>query len=171
MSWHTCLNCCSQIHVGNHSQRPDSILYSCAWILQGHWHFLSNEGEMDSSSSSCFTSKTTACKFLDKPDTRVQERHEHTGGKSSKWLQRWLRDQSIWNTRRGWELWDCSAWEREGSGGILPMCINKYLMGWWGEKMTDKTLQSCIQWKQRRQGAQIETQEIPFKCKQKHLLL
>ena len=36
---------------------------------------------------------------------------------SSEGPRRWLRDWSISHTRKGWEIWDCSAWTREGSAG------------------------------------------------------
>ena len=39
---------------------------------------------------------------------------------------RWWRDWSISPMRTGWESWDCSAQRREGSGGILSMCINTW---------------------------------------------
>lgn len=72
------------------------------------------------------------CKFLSKPDTRVQERHEHMEQVQQR-IKDDLRDKSIWNTRRDWEYWYHSAREGEGSGGISSMCL-KYLMGWWRKK-------------------------------------
>lgn len=56
-------------------------------------------------------------------DSSVQEWYGPLGTSptSNTGLWRWLRDQSTWRTRKGWEIHNCSA------QGFLSRCINL----WW----------------------------------------
>ena len=49
-------------------------------------------------------------------------------------------DWRISAVRKAWESWDCWAWRREGSGGILSVYINT-----WRES-AKKTEPGCFQW-------------------------
>lgn len=57
----------------------------------------------------------------------VQERHERPG-QSSEGPQRWLSNCSIFDTRRGWERWDCSS-SREEKADKDIIHVDKCLMG------------------------------------------
>jgi len=74
---------------------------------------------------------------------------------SSEGQWRWLRDWNISPMKNDWESWDCSAWRREGSGGILAMYTNT-----WSEA-AKKMEPGSFQWQDNRQWAQIKTQEVP----------
>ena len=74
-----------------------------------------------------------------------------------------IRAWSISHIKRGWGSWDCLAWKREDSGGILLMHMSS-----WRESQalfSDSQSQNHRQWAQTEtQEGPSEQQETPFYC-------
>lgn len=78
----------------------------------------------------------------------------------SEGLQRWLGDWNIFQMRRAWKSWDCSAWRREAWRCLTHMY--KYLRGW-NEECNARLFSVLL--RDKRQWAQIENHGIPSEHK------